>query len=140
MLKEFKAFAISGNLVDTAIAFVMGLAFGKITTAFIDGMVMPLVSMIVQSDFTTWKTILQPAVIGTDGKEMAPEVAIKYGDFVSAIIYFIVVAFIMFMIVKAVAAAKKSIAAEEAEAAVAPAPPTQEVLLGEIRDLLKSGR
>ena len=138
MLKEFKAFAVSGNLIDTAIAFVMGLAFAKITTAFIDGMIMPLVSMIVQSDFTTWKTVLQPAVIGADGKEMAPEVAIKYGDFVSAIIYFIVVAFIMFMIVKAVAAAKKVNAAEEA--ALPKAPPAQEILLGEIRDLLKSGR
>ena len=94
--------------------------------------------MIVQSDFTAWKTVLQPAVIGADGKETAPEVAIKYGDFVSAIIYFLVVAFIMFIIVKAVAAAKKVNAAEEA--ALPKAPPAQEILLGEIRDLLKSGR
>ncbi len=84
MLKEFKAFAVSGNLVDVAIAFVMGGAFGKITSSFIDGMV-------------------------------------------------------MFMIIKAIAAAKKA-AEKEAEAAPAPAPPAQEVLLTEIRDLLKSGR
>ena len=139
MLKEFKAFAISGNLIDTAIAFVMGLAFAKITTAFIDGMVMPLVSLIVQADFTTWKTVLKPSVVGADGKETAAEVAIKYGDFVSAVIYFLTVAIIMFMIVRAVAAAKKA-AAEEAAATPPPPPPVQETLLGEIRDLLKSGR
>ena len=139
MLKEFKAFAISGNLIDTAIAFVMGLAFAKITTAFIDGMVMPLVSMIVQADFTTWKTVLKEAVKNADGTIASPEVAVKYGDFVSAIIYFLTVAIIMFMIVKSVAAAKKA-AAEEAAATPPPAPPAQELLLGEIRDLLKSGR
>ena len=139
MLKEFKAFAISGNLIDTAIAFVMGLAFAKITTAFIDGMVMPLVSMIVQADFTTWKTVLKPAIVGADGKETAAEVAIKYGDFVSAVIYFLTVAIIMFMIVKSVAAAKKA-AKAEAAATPPPPPPAQELLLGEIRDLLKSGR
>lgn len=139
MLKEFKAFAISGNLIDTAIAFVMGLAFAKITTAFIDGMVMPLVSMIVQADFTTWKTVLKEAVKNADGTIASPEVAVKYGDFVSAIIYFLTVAIIMFMIVKSVAAAKKA-AAEEAAATPPQAPPAQELLLGEIRDLLKSGR
>ena len=139
MLKEFKAFAISGNLIDTAIAFVMGLAFAKITTAFIDGMVMPLVSIIVQADFTTWKTVLKEAVKNADGTIASPEVAVKYGDFVSAIIYFLTVAIIMFMIVKSVAAAKKA-AAEEAAATPPPAPPAQELLLGEIRDLLKSGR
>lgn len=134
MFKEFKAFAISGNLVDTAIAFVMGLTFAKITAAFIDGMVMPLVSMIVQTDFSAWKTVLKEAVIGADGKIASPEVAIKYGDFVSSVINFLVVAFVMFMIVKALAAAKK------AEPAPPQAPPVQETLLGEIRDLLKSGR
>ena len=139
MLKEFKAFAISGNLIDTAIAFVMGLAFAKITTAFIDGMVMPLVSIIVQADFTTWKTVLKEAVKNADGTIASPEVAVKYGDFVSAIIYFLTVAIIMFMIVKSVAAAKKA-AKAEAAATPPPPPPAQEVLLSEIRDLLKSGR
>ncbi len=134
MLKEFKDFAIKGNLVDTAIAFVMGMAFGKITSTFVDGMVMPLVSMLTDADFTTWKTVLKEAVVAADGKVLSPEVAVKYGDFVSAIIYFIIVAFVMFLIVKAVAAAKKS----EEEAPTAP--PAQEVLLGEIRDLLKTGK
>ena len=135
MLKEFKDFAIKGNLVDTAIAFVMGMAFGKITAAFIDGMVMPLVSMLTDADFTTWKTVLKEAVVAADGKVLSPEVAVKYGDFVSAIIYFLIVALVMFLIVKAVVASKK----EEEAAAPAP-PPVQEVLLGEIRDLLKSAK
>ena len=135
MLKEFKDFAIKGNLVDTAIAFVMGMAFGKITSAFIDGMVMPLVSMLTDADFTTWKTVLKEAVVAADGKVVSPEVAVKYGDFVSAIIYFIIVALVMFLIVKAVASAKKA----EPAPALAP-PPVQEVLLSEIRDLLKSGK
>lgn len=140
-LKEFKAFAMRGNLIDTAIAFVMGLAFGKITTAFIDGMVMPLVSMIVQADFTAWKTILKPAVTGPDGKVAEPEVAIKYGDFVSSVIYFFIVAVIMFMVVKAVAAARKVAADDEAAApAATPVLPPQEILLTEIRDILKSNK
>lgn len=138
MLKEFKAFAISGNLVDVAIAFVMGGAFGKITSSFIDGMVMPLVSMITQTDFTTWTTTLKEASKAADGKDI-PAIVIKYGDFVSAVINFLIVAMVMFMIVKAIAAAKKA-AEKEAEAAPAPATPVQEVLLTEIRDLLKSGR
>ena len=135
MLKEFKAFAISGNLVDTAVAFVMGLTFAKITGAFIDGMVMPLVSMIVQTDFSAWKTVLKEAVVGADGKVVSPEVAVKYGDFVSSVINFLVVAIVMFMIVKAVAAAKKA-----EPAPPPPAPPVADTLLGEIRDLLRSGR
>jgi large conductance mechanosensitive channel len=131
MFKEFKEFALQGNLVDLAVAFVMGAAFNKVTSSFIDGLVMPLVSQIVQSDFSGWKSVLSPAIVGADGKETAAEIALKYGDFISAIIYFVAVAFVMFIIVKAQKAAKK-------EAAAAPAaPPAQEVLLSEIRDLLK---
>lgn len=135
MLKEFKAFAIKGNLIDTAVAFVMGVAFGKITSTFIDGMVMPLISMLTNADFSTWKTVLKEAVVAADGKVVSPEVAVMYGDFVSAIVNFIIVAIVMFMIIKAVAASKKA-----EEAAAPPPPPVQEVLLGEIRDLLKSGK
>jgi large conductance mechanosensitive channel len=135
MFKEFKDFALKGNLIDTAVAFVMGAAFAKLTSAFIDGMVMPLVSQIAQADFSSWKSVLSAAVVGADGKETAAEIAVKYGDFVGGVINFLVVAFIMFMIVKAMNSAKKAEAA-----APPPPPPAQEVLLGEIRDLLKSGR
>ena len=141
MLKEFKAFAIQGNLIDTAVAFVMGVAFGKITSAFIDGMVMPLVSTIFQTDFKTWQTELRPEVKDAAGKVLDAGIFVKYGDFVSAIINFIVVALVMFLIVKAVAAAKKASEKEAAAVVVPPPPPpVQETLLSEIRDLLKSGR
>lgn len=136
MFKEFKEFAMRGGLIDTAVGLVMAAAFGKVTTAFIDGMFMPLVSTIVQTDFASWKTILKEAVASADGKiDKATEIAIKYGDFVSSVINFIVVAFVMFIIIKAMNSAKK------AEPAPPPAPPpAQETLLGEIRDLLKAGR
>ncbi len=134
MLKEFKEFAIKGNLIDTAVAFVMGVAFAKITSTFIDGMVMPLISMLTNADFSTWKTVLKEAVVGADGKIVSPEVAIIYGDFVAAVINFIVVAFVMFLIIKAIAASKKT------EEAAPSALTTQEVLLTEIRDLLQSGK
>ncbi len=135
MLKEFKEFAMKGNLIDMAVGVVMAGAFGRVTSAFIDGMFMPLVSQILQVDFKDWKTVLSPALVGADGKETAAEIAVSYGDFVAAVINFIIVALVMFMIIKAMNASKK---AEPAPAP--PPPPVADTLLGEIRDLLKSGR
>jgi len=130
MLKEFKEFAMKGNLIDLAVGFVMGAAFTKVTNAFIAGMVMPLVGLIQGKNLSDWKFVLKEAVV-ENGKEKAAEVAIKYGDFLSITIEFVIVAFVMFLVVKAVNKLKK----KEEEA---PTPPTnQEVLLTEIRDLLK---
>lgn len=134
MFKEFKEFALKGNLVDMAVAFVMGAAFGKVTTSFIQGLVMPLVSLLTGgNDFTTWKVVLKAAVKEGD-KVVKPEVALLFGDFVTAVVDFTVVAFVMFLIVRAMNAMKKE--AEAAPAAPAP-PPAEEVLLTEIRDLLR---
>lgn len=134
MFKEFKEFALKGNLVDMAVAFVMGAAFGKVTTSFIQGLVMPLVSLLTGgNDFTTWKVVLKAAVKEGD-KVVKPEVALLFGDFVTAVVDFTVVAFVMFLIVRAMNAMKK----EAAAAPTAPAPPpAEEVLLTEIRDLLR---
>ncbi|MBK8351888.1 MAG: large-conductance mechanosensitive channel protein MscL [Saprospirales bacterium] len=135
MLKEFKEFALKGNLIDMAIGVVMAGAFGKVVTAFIDGMVMPAVGMLTGGvDFTQKKLILKSAVAATaDGSvPAAAEVAVKYGDFITQIFSFLVVAAVVFMVIKAINKMKKA----EAEAAPAP-PPAQEVLLTEIRDLLK---
>lgn len=131
MLKEFKEFAMKGNLIDMAVGVVMGAAFGAVTGAFINGIFMPLVGMIFQvGDLSQAKFILQEAAVAADGK-VTPESAIMYGSFIGAIINFLVVAFVMFMIIKGINASKK------AEPAPAPAPPpAQEVLLAEIRDLL----
>ena len=134
MLKEFKAFAMKGNLIDLAVGFVMGAAFTAVSTAFIQKLVMPFISLIVQKDFSTWKLTLKEAEMGADGVVTKPEIAVMYGDFISAVIYFIIVAFVMFLVVKAVNRMKKK---EEEAPAAPPAPPADVVLLTEIRDLLK---
>jgi large conductance mechanosensitive channel len=139
MLKEFKEFAIKGNLIDTAVAFVMATAFGKIISAFVDGMVMPIVGKLTSGkDFGKLVYELSAGtkeVIGADGKvtaEAIDAVSIKYGTFITVVIDFAIVAFVMFMVVKAVNKLKK------AEPAPAPAGPTnEEVLLTEIRDALR---
>ncbi len=135
MMKEFKEFAMKGNLIDMAVAFVMGAAFGKIVTSFIDGMVMPLVGKITAGvDFKSLKFVITEATLDTAGKIITPETAIRYGEFITVLIDFALVAFVMFMIVKSVNKMKKKQAAEP----VAPPAPTEEQkLLTEIRDLLK---
>lgn len=131
MLKEFKAFAMKGNLVDIAVGFVMGAAFGKVVTSFTNGIVSPLIGMIFDTDFKALKWILKPAQVAADGTETVAEVAVLYGDFLTNIIDFIIVAFVMFLVVKGINRMKK-----EEEAAPA-APAADIVLLEEIRDLLK---
>jgi len=132
MLQEFKEFAVKGNLVDMAVGFVMGAAFTKITSAFIGGMIMPLVGMIQGKDLNDWKFVLKPAEIGADGKEAVAEVAIKYGTFITVTIEFIIVAFVMFMLIKMINKFKKD------EPAPEPAGPSStDILLTEIRDALK---
>ena len=131
MFKEFKAFALQGNLIDTAIAFVMGAAFGKVVSAFVEKMFAPVVGMLLGGiDLADKKWVLRAAV----GEQ--PEVAIAWGAFITASIDFLVVAFVMFMVIKAMNAAKR----KQAEAAPAPpAGPSDVELLAEIRDLLKKG-
>ena len=131
MFKEFKEFALKGNLIDTAIAFVMGAAFGKVVSAFVEKMFAPVVGMLLGGvDLADKKWVLRAAV----GEQ--PEVAIAWGAFLTASIDFLVVAFVMFMVIKAMNAAKR----KEAEAVPAPpAGPSDVELLAEIRDLLKKG-
>tara|TARA_R110002051_G_scaffold280178_1_gene341775 strand:- start:6123 stop:6524 length:402 start_codon:yes stop_codon:yes gene_type:complete len=132
MLKEFKEFAIKGNLVDIAVAFVMGAAFNKVVASFTGGIVSPLVGLIFKSDFKDLKFIIEPGTLNEAGEKVG-EVAVLYGDFLTNIIDFIIVAFVMFMVIKAVNKMKKP----KEEAPAAPAGPSQEELLAEIRDLLK---
>lgn len=136
-IKEFKEFALKGNLVDLAVAVVMGGAFGKVVSAFIDGMVMPAIGMLSGgTDFNDKKVILKAAVPelkNADGSVVAaiPEVAIKWGSFVTVAIEFLIVAFVVFMIIKAMNSMKKK--QEEAPAG----PSSTDALLMEIRDALK---
>lgn len=132
MLKEFKEFAMKGNLIDIAVGFVMGAAFKEVVTAFTGGIVSPLVGLIFDSDLKALKYKLKDGVLN-DAGEMAGEVYLEYGTFFTNVIDFIIVAFVMFLMVKGVNNMKK----KEEPAPEAPAGPTQEELLGEIRDLLK---
>ncbi len=133
MLKEFKDFAMKGNLVDIAVGFVMGAAFSKVITVFTGGIVSPLIGLIFGGkDLNDMKWVLQPAEAGPDGAEAVAEVAMLYGSFITSIIDFVIVAFVMFMVVKGVNNMKK-----EEEAAPPAGPPADIVLLEEIRDLLK---
>lgn len=133
MLKEFKEFAMKGSLIDTAIAFVMGAAFATVSSSFINGIFMPIVALVFQvGDMDGMKIVLKSAVTDAAGVVTTPETAIMYGTFLGATINFIIVAFIMFMVIKGMNATKK-----KEEAAAPAAPPAQEVLLTEIRDLLK---
>lgn len=132
MLKEFKDFALKGNLIDIAVGLVMATAFGAITSAFVDGVVMPIVSQIFQvGDMSGLKIVLSPAEMDPAGVVVKPESAILYGNLLSAFINFIIVALVMFYIIKGINSTKKE------EPAPPPAGPTQEELLAQIRDLLK---
>ncbi|NHF58923.1 large conductance mechanosensitive channel protein MscL [Flavobacteriaceae bacterium TP-CH-4] len=132
MLKEFKEFAMKGNLVDIAVGFVMGAAFNKLVSTFTAGIVSPLIGLIFNADFRDLKYIIQEGTMNDAGEKVG-EIAVLYGDFLTDLIDFIIVAFVMFMIVKGVNKMKKS----EPEPEATPAGPTQEELLMEIRDALK---
>lgn len=132
MIKEFKDFAMKGNLVDIAVGFVMGAAFNKMVASFTGGIVSPLIGLIFKADFKDLKYVLKEGVADETGK-ITGEVSVMYGDFLTNLIDFIIVAFVMFVIVKAVNSMKK----KEEPVQKAPAGPTQEELLAEIRDLLK---
>ena len=132
MLKEFKDFAMKGNLVDIAVAFVMGAAFNKVVSSFTGGIVSPLVGLIFKSDFKGLKYVINEGVANEAG-EITGEVAILYGDFLTSLIDFIIVAFVMFMVIKGINKMKK----KEAPAPAAPAGPSEIDLLKEIRDALK---
>lgn len=131
MLKEFKEFAMKGNLLDIAIGFVMGAAFKAVVTSFTGGIVSPLIGMIVKTDFKELKWVITEGVANAEGA-IEGEVAVLYGDFLTNVIDFIIVAFVMFLIVKTVNRLKR----KEEEAPPAPSGPSQEELLTEIRDLL----
>lgn len=133
MMKEFKEFAMKGNLVDIAVGFVMGAAFTKVVNAFTGGIVAPLISLFTEKfKFDEMEWVLREAVTDAAGAVTTAKVAISYGMFITALIDFLIVAFVMFMVIKGVNRMKR------AEPAPAPAGPSnEEKLLMEIRDALK---
>lgn len=134
-IAEFKEFAMKGNVVDMAIGVVIGAAFGKITTSLVNDVIMPLISRITGGvDFSAWKWVLKAAEVAEDGTEI-PEIAVNYGSFIAVVLDFLIIALVLFMVVKAINKLR-SIGKKEEPAEEEPAP-TAEELLTEIRDLLK---
>jgi len=129
LINEFKAFAVRGNVVDMAVGIVIGAAFGKIVSSFVDGVIMPPLGLLIGGmDFSDLAIVLKDAV----GE--APAVVLRYGAFIQTVVDFVIIAFAIFMAIKAINHLKR----KEAESPSAPpAPSKEELLLTEIRDLLK---
>ncbi|MCB0443236.1 MAG: large conductance mechanosensitive channel protein MscL [Flavobacterium sp.] len=134
MLKEFKNFIMTGNVIEFAVAVIMAGAVGAVVNGFVSDIVMPVVGMLTGGvDFSEMKVVLQAAVAESEGVAAVPEVAIRWGAWVNTLVNLVIVGLVMFIIIKGYNKMKKPV--EEAPAA--PAGPTQEELLAEIRDLLK---
>ncbi len=130
LVKEFKEFTIKGNFIDLAVGVILGAASGKVVTALVDRVIMPPIGLLLgKVNFADLKVVLQPGQLGPDGKEIVKEVAIGYGAAIQALIDFLLVGFVVFLLVRAY---------NRFRAAAPPAEqPPQEKLLTEIRDLLK---
>lgn len=129
LIKEFKAFAVKGNVVDMAVGIIIGAAFGKIVSSFVGDVIMPPLGLLIGGvDFSNLAVVLKPA------QGDVPAVVLAYGKFIQSVVDFLIVAFAIFMGVKAINRLKH----EEAKApSVPPVPSKEELLLGEIRDILK---
>lgn len=140
---EFKAFIARGNVLDMAVGVIIGGAFGKISTSLVNDVIMPLISVLTGGvDFSNWKIVLKAAVAGADGAiDASTEIAIRYGAFLATILDFLIIAFAVFLMLKAINGFHDKLKKAEEEApAEEPAPPepsNEEKLLTEIRDLLK---
>ncbi|MDH3914868.1 MAG: large-conductance mechanosensitive channel protein MscL [Chromatiales bacterium] len=129
MMQEFKSFAMRGNVVDMAVGIIIGGAFGKIVSSFVKDVIMPPIGMLIGGvDFGDLAITLKEAVGET------PAVLISYGAFIQTLLDFVIIAFAIFMVIRAMNSLKKK---EEEKPAAPPAPSKEEVLLTEIRDLLK---
>ena len=131
MMSEVKEFAMRGNVIDLAVGVVIGAAFGKIVTALVDKVIMPPIGLLIGGvDFSRLSIVLKEATVDAAGQEV-PAFVLAYGEFFNALIRFIIIAFAIFLVVKAINRMRKP--AEEAPAA----PPEDVLLLREIRDSLK---
>ena len=135
MLKEFKKFIMTGNVIDLAVAVILAGAIGLVVKGFVSMIMMPIIGEFTGGkNFSDLKYVLSEAVMAADGSVTTPENAIMYGAWIDTIVNLIIVGFVLFMIVKAYNKTKKK---EEAKPAAPPAPTKEELLLTEIRDLLK---
>jgi large conductance mechanosensitive channel len=131
IVKEFREFAVKGNFIDLAVGVIIGAASGKVVSSLVDKIIMPPVGLVLgKVSFSDLKLVLQPGTVGPDGKELVKEVAIGYGAAIQSLLDFFIIAFIVFLIVRAMNRFKR-------KAPPAEQPPTEK-LLGEIRDILKT--
>ena len=139
LVSEFKAFAMRGNVVDMAVGIIIGGAFGKIVSSVVADVIMPPIGLLLGGvKFTDLKFVLKDAILDPAGVVTTQAVSINYGNFIQVTVDFLIVAFAIFMMIKAMNSLKKKEEAAPVEAP-APAPPTkEEVLLSEIRDILKN--
>ena len=141
---EFKAFIARGNVLDMAVGVIIGGAFGKISTSLVNDVIMPLISVLTGGvDFSNWKIVLKAAVAGADGAiDASTEIAIRYGAFLATILDFLIIAFAVFLMLKAINGFHDKLKKAEEEAPakepVPPGPSNEEKLLTEIRDLRKA--
>lgn len=136
MLKEFKKFIMTGNVIELAVAVILAGAITLVVKGFTNDIMMPIVGYFTGGlDFADLKVVLTPEVLGEDGAVLTPENAIRYGAWINALINLVIVGFVLFIITKAYNKTKKK---EEEKPAAPPEPTKEEVLLAEIRDLLKN--
>ena len=134
-IAEFKKFIARGNVMDMAVGVIVGGAFGSISKSLVNDVIMPAVSMLTGGvDFSEWKWVLREAVLDATGNELVSAVSINYGAFLSTILDFLIISFAVFCLIKALNRLHRK--KEEAPKAP-PAPSKEELLLTEIRDLLK---
>jgi large conductance mechanosensitive channel len=135
ILKEFKAFAMRGNVVDMAVGIIVGGAFGQVVTSLVNDVLMPPIGLLIGGvPFKDLHVVLKKATIDAAGKAV-PAVTLNYGMLVNTIVNFLIIAWAIFMVIKAMNVLKKK---EEAAPAAPPAPSAEEKILAEIRDILKA--
>ena len=130
MVSEFREFIAKGNVLDLAVGVVIGGAFGKIVSSLVDRIIMPVIGLLTGGvDFSKWSITLKDAVVDAAGKETTPALVLGFGDFINAILQFLIIAFVIFLVIRAY---------NRMRAPAADAPPPEDVLLlREIRDSLK---
>ncbi len=144
-LKDFKAFAMRGNVIDMAVGVIIGGAFGKIVTSVVNDIIMPPIGLLVGGvNFTDLKLVMKPAVLNEAGEEEAAAVTLNYGNFLQQTFDFLIIAFSIFLFIslikKVTDRMKNEEPAPEPAPAPAPEPSNEEKLLAEIRDLLKKDK
>jgi large conductance mechanosensitive channel len=134
-IKEFKTFAMKGNVVDMAVGIIIGGAFGKIVASFVNDILMPPLGILLGgTDFKAMKVVLREDVLNEAGEVVTKGAAIMYGNFIQTTVDFLIIALAIFMMIKVMNNMKKK---EEAKPTPPPGPGKEEVLLAEIRDILK---